>query len=336
MYSALRGLGCLTFTAMSAGAAFSWDPYEWESYGVKLLRHRYGVGLVPVPDGSGGDGGLDAYTKTGIGWQCYAPENEPLSPKKRFEAQRGKITTDLKKLVTNQERVKKLLGPVILTEWVLLTPKHESADLVAHCAAKSKEMREKELPFLSADFTVHVHDLTDFAAEHRLLQGALVLPGGLHKALKFPDADENGEPFENAKGGLIDVMDEKLKAVVPDDADRAVLRGEYLRAKVTGDDKLANFEDSMPDVAEQLREVIAAAKRRVRMEQAKGPFNVTHLGAVQADLESHLKGLIPELSLGAVEQLSQGAITQWLQECSMRFGSPAPPTVPVRSGGGDD
>lgn len=315
---------------MSATPTYAWDPYEWELYGVKLLRQRYGVTLIPVPDKSGGDGGLDAFTSSGIGWQCYAPENEPLPPKKRYEVQRGKITADLKKLVEKAERVQKLLGPVVLSEWVLLTPKHESAELVNHCSNKTIEMRKEDLTFLSSDFSVHVQDLTDFAIEHRLLQGAHVLPNGLHKALKYADLADDGQPFENAAGPLIETMDGKLERVVANHKKRAVLRAEYLRAKVAGDDKLAHFDDSMPDVAEELRDVMAAAKRRVRMAQTLSTFTHTHLGTVQEDLSKNLTAVIPELSPGAVEQLAQGAIAQWLQECSMRFDDP---DIPTRGGG---
>lgn len=307
---------------MSAVTPYAWDSYEWELYGVKLLRQRYGVTLTPVPDASGGDGGLDAFTSDGIAWQCYAPENEPLALKKRYELQRNKVTTDLKKLVDNAKRVQELLGAVVLTEWVLLTPKHESSDLVAHCSAKTKEMREHNLPFLSQDFHVHVQDLTDFIVEHRILQAVHLLPGGLHKALKFPELDHDGQPFEKATGPLIEVMDGKLKAVVSNDASRGFLRGEYLKAKVTGDDKLAHFDDSMPDVAEELREVIAKAKRRVEMAQALTTFTHTQLGTVEADLAADIRELIPELSTGAITQIAQGAITQWMQECSMRFDDP--------------
>lgn len=306
----------------TSSASYGWDPYDWEAHGVKMLRLRYDVALVPVPDSSGGDGGLDAFTTTGVGWQCYAPENEPLAPKKRYELQRSKITADLNKLQTNTERVQKLLGHVILREWVLLTPKHESADLIAHCSNKTIELRKASLPFLAPDFNVLVQDLADFDVEHRTLQNVNALPNGLHKPFKYPDLTADGQPFESATGPLIDVMDDKLMHVVSDDAKRATLRAEYLRAKVAGDDKLAHFDDLMPEVAEDLRGVIDAAKRRVRMAQTMDTFTHTHLRTVEADLSHHLKTLIPELSTGAVEQLAQGAITQWLQECSMRFDDP--------------
>ncbi len=74
-------------------AAFSWDPDEWETHAVAMLCHHFGVDkVVPVPDDDQGDRGLDAFTVDGIGYQCYAPEGEPLAPSKRAVLQKGKIT----------------------------------------------------------------------------------------------------------------------------------------------------------------------------------------------------------------------------------------------------
>lgn len=286
-----------------------------------LLRQRYGVKLVPIPDRSGGDGGLDAYTTDGIGWQCYAPENEPLTPKARYEAQRGKVTSDLKKLWNNADRVRELLGSTVLTEWVLLTPKHESADLVAHCATKSAEVVAKGLDFIHPGFRVLVQDLTDFELESRLVQSHRILPNSLHKPAVLREVDLTGVPFSEATGPLIQVMDEKLKMVIKADKRRAVYRGGLLRAKIAGDDQLARFDDYLPDVASELRGVIANAKRRMEMDQALEDFTARHLRSVQNDVAQHIKHVIPEMDVDAVEFLSQASITQWLQECSMTFES---------------
>ena len=235
----------------------SWNPDDWESFGMLLLRQRYGVSLVPIPDKSGGDGGLDAYTTDGAGWQCYAPENEPLTARARYALQRDKITTDLKKLETQADRLRALLGNTVLAEWVLFTPKHESADLVAHCAVKSAEVVGKRLDFVAPTFRVFVQDLGDFAVESRLVQAARFLPDGLHNPSDLPDVDGTGAPFAEASGPLIDTMDGKLAKVVADASARALLRAEYLKSKIAGDDHLARFDDHLPDVGDKLRGTIA-------------------------------------------------------------------------------
>jgi hypothetical protein len=297
----------------------SWDSDAWEAFGVLLLRQRYGVKLVPVPDKSGGDGGLDAYTTEGVAWQCYAPENEPLTAKQRFKLQQHKITTDLKKLNLYSSRVRELLGGTVLTEWVLLTPKHESANLVAHCATKSAEVVAMNLDFISPSFRVHVQDMSDFAVESRIIQSAGYLPGGLHESAELPDLDSLGVPFSEVTGPLIVVMDDKLKKVVKVPSDRAVLRGELLKSKIASDDHLAKFDDHLPDVGAKLRDAIARAKRRIMMEQAAEPFTKRHLWSVEADVQVRIADVVPELKGEATEIIAQGSITQWLQECTMTF-----------------
>ena len=55
------------------------------------------------------------------------------------------------------------------------------------------------------------------------------------------------------------------------------------------------------------------------MEQATEAFGSKHLKSVQLDIEARIVQLVPELAGDAAETIAQGAITQWLQECSMTF-----------------
>jgi len=311
---------CHTLARMMEPTFHSWDPDAWEAFGMLLLRQRYGVGLVPVPDKSGGDGGLDAFTPSGVAWQCYAPENEPLKPIQRYVLQRGKITTDLGKLKKYKERVAELLGSVVLTEWVLLTPKNESADLVAHCATKTGEVLAWGLDFIAPTFRVYVQTLDDFAVESKIVQAVGYLPHGLHRSAELPEFDESGTPFSSTMGPNIEVMDGKLKAVMPNDSARAEYRGEMLKSQIAGEDHLAKFEDHLPDVAAELRAEVALAKRRMLMDQATGSVeHRQHLLSVEADIIQRVTSVVPELRGSAAEIIAQAAITRWLQECTMSF-----------------
>lgn len=304
---------------MGALGNTSWDPDDWERYALSLLRQRHGAALIPVPDKSGGDGGLDAYTLDGIAYQCYAPEGEPLTTKARYAAQRGKVTSDLKKLSDHPDRLRELLGSTVLVQWILVTPKHESANLVAHCATKSEQVLAHKLDFIAPQFRVSVQDLNDLELEHRILQAHRILPGGLQKASDLPDLDVSGVPFADATSPNIETMDKKLATVIPAKQRRDIYRAELLRAQIAGDDQLARFEDHLPDVAAELRQAIASAKRKVVMEQALEPFNRTHLGSVQDDVATRVTGIVPQLDIEAADYLAQSAVAQWLQECSMKF-----------------
>lgn len=288
-----------------------------------LLRQRYGTGLTPVPDKSGGDGGLEAFTNTGHAWQCYAPESEPLKPKVRYELQRGKITTDLKKLKDHPKRVKELLGDVVLTDWVLLTPKNESADLVAHCSTKSSEVCSWGLPFIDANFRVSVQTHKDFAFESALVQSAGLVPGDVFKGLELPDVTAEGLPFSTVSGPLIEVMDAKLATVMADEALRAVFRSEYLRAQISGEDHLGRLDDQVPDVAAAIRAELESAKRKMVLRQALNTEDHgERLVSVEEDIIGRINGAVASpMPVSATEVIAQATIARWLQECTMSFDS---------------
>jgi hypothetical protein len=297
----------------------TWDPTEWEIYSTQILRHRYGIELIPVPDKSGGDGGLDAYVRSGYAWQMYACENEPLQPRIRYDLQRGKITKDVGKLQKYSGRVSDILGNTVLTDWILMTPYHESSDLIVHCNNKAAEVRQWGLPFISDQFHISVHTLDDYPIEHRALQTAGVLPGELHTAARPPEFDTAGVLFSQATSPLISRMDGKLSAVVPNPATRGYLRGEMLSSKIAGDDLLARYDEMVPDIAAVMRHEIALAKRRMLMSQARGIELNTHIDTVRADIIERLQDVVDNLTKSNAEFAAEAYVVAWLQECSMDF-----------------
>lgn len=298
-----------------------WEPESWAEHCHQLLRQRYGEDVIPVPDQSGGDGGLDAFTTTGTAWQFYCCENEPLKPRQRYELQRGKITTDLKKLDTHRDRVQDLLGSISLRHWILLTPKHESADLIAHCSTKSAEVTGWGLPFIGDPFRVSVQSETDFEVESRTLQQAGLTPEDLLTAVRMPDSMADGIAFADATGPLITVMDDKLKVVIPDDQRRAVYRGGLLGAQIAGEDRLEAFKTHVPDIADELQAEFELAKHSMIMAQALGSESgeAARLVTTQSDLASRITSKIPQISESNAELMASAIITRWLQNCSMKF-----------------
>lgn len=297
-----------------------WESYEWEEHCRTLLRLRYGVDFVPVPDKTGGDGGLDGFVRReAVAWQFYAPEGEPLTPSKRYGRQRDKITTDLQKMVKYKDRVKNILGDVILRDWVLLTPTHESADLIPHCNGKSKDARGWGLSFLSPDLNVSVQDLTDFRAEHLMSQDSGLLPAGLRAPFELPELIAEGPLFSTATGARIDVMNDKLAKVLPDLNARSYYRGELLRSKYARDDLLDRYDTRVPDVAHRIRYEIGQAKRSMLMNQALGVQGASHLQAIQSDISNRVNDAAAGMPYTQKTHIAEGTVCEWLEECSMDF-----------------
>ena len=97
---------------------------------------------------------------SGIGFQCYCPEKH-YSSKELYEAQRDKISADIKKLKTNQAEIAERIGTTKIGEWFFVTPVVDKNALLAHARRKEAEARAWKLPILKDNFVIHLRD-SDF------------------------------------------------------------------------------------------------------------------------------------------------------------------------------
>ncbi len=111
------------------------DGNDWEKYCQKLFRLKYDD-YQEIPARFGGDLGIEGYTKSGLAFQCYCPDDNP-NPKELYISQRDKITSDIRKLIRNGRELKKLLGKTVLNQWHFVTPVYYDKQLVVHCSQKT-------------------------------------------------------------------------------------------------------------------------------------------------------------------------------------------------------
>lgn len=143
---------------------------EWQNWANQLLTEHYGpTNYVKISD-TGGDGGLEGFTrKEGHAFQCYGAEPGKTA-KQLYEAQRDKMTEDVKKFIDNKVLLAKILGGTLISRWILLVPKASQKELIAHSNEKTKEVLAANLPYVAAGFYVTVCDEEHFASERdRLL-----------------------------------------------------------------------------------------------------------------------------------------------------------------------
>jgi hypothetical protein len=139
-------------------AVVNWSGDEWDEWCILRIREYYGADRVQVvPVKHRGDLGIEAFTDDGYAFQCYAV-HEPLTVKGRYERQRAKLTTDLMKLVDQQDNFLKLLGNVKIRRYTFMVPFLDSNELVQHASIKAAECRELNLPHIHSDFQVVVVD----------------------------------------------------------------------------------------------------------------------------------------------------------------------------------
>ena len=149
-----------------AQTALGWDGPSWEEHCLNLLRMRYKAPgqFERIPSSDQGDLGVEGFSHDGCVYQCYAPDG-PLPIKDRYEKQRDKLTEDLGKLERYQDELVKILGGVVITVYVFMTPIHDSKRLNLHAKTKAAEIRAKGLPHCAQEFDVVIHTEADYLVE---------------------------------------------------------------------------------------------------------------------------------------------------------------------------
>lgn len=82
------------------------DGDSWEAFCQQCLILKFKNEGYQELYASNGDLGIEGFTRTGIVFQCYCPDDD-YDPQTLYEKQRNKITQDLNKLIES-DRVKKL------------------------------------------------------------------------------------------------------------------------------------------------------------------------------------------------------------------------------------
>lgn len=299
-------------------AASSWDSKEWETHAVAMLCHHFGVeNVVPVPDDDQGDRGLDAFTRQGIGYQCYAPEGEPLAPSRRAALQKGKITKDLKKLKDNEDKLLPILGEVKLHTWVLLTPEHKSANVIEHCNTKAAEVLEWGLGFILPNFAVQIHSKEQYQRAHAFISQAEQFGTFLTAP---PEYDPVGADFGAVTSPQIEIMDGKL-AKLPklQDADRRrAHRAMLLERQLGGDALLDRIRGRAPEVASHYDTMMTSARAEMIFEAASAQAPAEYYRDVRKSLVERFRR-DPHLGDDNAEFFADKCITDWLEQCPLDF-----------------
>jgi hypothetical protein len=162
-----------------------WDGTDWENFCVRIFDEIYGERFQDVPSHRVGDLGVDGFLRNdGCIFQCYAVV-EPHTTKSRYEAQRDKLSDELRKLKRSLPELTELLGHRP-RRYVLVVPEFDGPRLLKHAQTKTRELREDRSMLIDPSFEVTV------LSEARLL--GRLRAGGLH-TLKATDSLKELEPF---------------------------------------------------------------------------------------------------------------------------------------------
>ena len=296
-------------------AAHHYSGDDWEQYCLLLARRHYGADQVQeVPARHGGDLGIEAFTFCGRAFQCYAPV-EPLSTAERYEKQRDKLSTDLRKLSTKQTELLKLLGDVKIRNYIFLVPIFDSAQLVQHASTKSEEIRAKNLPFIADDFKITVATDAIYAAERSEVIERLASLVDI-----VPTPPDEVDSWMEGNSQLAETALAKLAKLRLSPAARRTYLEQLVNQFLDSENALTRLREKYPDQWE------AATGARVRKERKlvlEYPPGSTHCAAdvtgIAKSLKEDLARQVPALDDSFIDTMSWGSIADWLMRCPLDF-----------------
>lgn len=294
-------------------------PEAWQEHFVQLLQCRYKhTQLQVVPDTYGGDYGIEAFARDGSAYQCYAA-NEPISGPDLYKKQRGKITSDIRKLQRHSKGLAGILGPTILNRWVFAVPRWDNKELLKHAEAKAVEVRSWALQYIAPDFCIHIVTEDDFAVEREQLVVA-----GVSSLRVEPDQPEQSAfiQFEESHDEWMRNLDTKVNKLTRSlpGTDALALRRQFMLHYLEGQNVLAKLHSEYPDLYEAARRTKTDRERSLATECMLSTLEPT--GALQKHLVEFREALRTQfrsLDPGTCDLLVWEAVSDWLLRCPLNF-----------------
>lgn len=300
-----------------------WDGAEWQAHCRRLLGTRYQEHEIQfIPDRDRGDGGLEAYLFAGVGYQCYSPQ-DCYSTETQLEAQKGKIRDDIRKLVSQPEQTRKLLGEVVLHRWVLMTPEFDSRRLIEYARTKSQTTRRlSPRPFWCApDFEIVVCSDEEFSFE----RAALVTQAAATVRINCQDPTD-AEVYGSIGEGAAEALTAKLRVdphLAGDVEALEAFRGELLGVWVRGRRQMDELASDYAEVHDRVRVFFREVRRSITMSRFTGPSGAALLDTLVRESSERLRAEIPTLSITLCRELAWSHVAEFFIECPLEFRPPA-------------
>lgn len=301
----------------------SFDGNSWEEFCQQCFRLKYeseGYQFMPAING---DYGIEGFTRTGIVFQCYCPDNN-TDANTLYEAQRDKITTDLQKLQRYQEPLKKYFKDSKIKAWIFVTPEYRKKELVKHCRDKADEYQKLNLDILDPTFDVIIHDLGNFAKE------IPVVLNHFNKALDIiPEQevsnDSNKLLWKNTQISLVDHANRKNKLLIGElttNIEQKVDKRTNITIanKLEGDSIVNTWKASYPDDYESFLRIVSVIENEV-IETCTIPTdsNSQRYKDFQDLVYTKLKATFPYISETMLLSLRNKVISDWILNCPIDF-----------------
>lgn len=292
---------------------------EWEDLCEACLQEKYKNEIfVPVSARTHGDWGMDGFTKTGIIFQCYNPDEENLGAKELYEKLRIKMNNDLKKVEKYKNEIKELMEGQKVKLWILLTYEIPNKEIHSYATQKSKEYREKKLEILDESFKV-IAEPFSFIKNY-------VQSSNFNKKLSYSNSiSEYNEKLEQELNSeYLNNLDRKLKALFGTKESLIIsLKQTNILKYSIGMEICEKFQKDFPKKYEKFLEVIKTFELNLEEEvliMSGDKSDKKIFSEIREKLDKKLKEVFSnELDCVFLDKLKDYYISFWLLRCPLNF-----------------
>ena len=304
------------------GDARPWNPTSWEEHIQRLLKKRYAhpVGSYQqIPADVRGDYGLEGFAIDGTVYQCYAAQNWQ-DQAQLLKKQKNKMTSDIAKLVKNENKLLDTLGDIPISLWNLVVPYWGDKDLLRHARKKESEVRALTLRHVCEGFRIAVITAEEFEAEAQILTKLDLLKFDSHPPDPQPSTTAD---WMKAKGNLELIANLSRKATAINSHRDGALRDSFLtrvvRNYIAGNILLGQLQEEHPDVYQEVVQRKSAREGLLEMEcfaTTKVPADLFNTTLKEYGNElARVSGISDRVA----DSLAREAVSDWLLRCPMEF-----------------
>lgn len=295
---------------------------SWEAFCQICFKRKYeSDGYQEMPAWQG-DLGIEGFTRTGILFQCYCPDEE-YAADELYEKQRDKITADLKKLITNEVDLKSYLKTIKVKQWIFVTPGYKKKDIVKHCQDKAEEYRQLKLSFLDTNFDVLIYDIDFFAAEI-----PLVLDYRKSKIEINPLTQKSDTEIADWKSKEISLVENAIRKhgqrITANAANRDnkinSLTQNSIEHFLNGNITVKIMQEKFPKDYEKFIRVISLFEKKVsEMCITNTCDNNMLYKQIENELKSKLKEAFGYIDQITIDRLTEQVLADWILRCPINF-----------------
>jgi len=305
------------------------SPKQWEELCDSCYRLRYQAdNYQKIPSSYLGDGGIEGFTKKGVVYQSYCPENV-FSNNELYDHLRDKVTRDISKLL-DKNHMKNLqsIGVELIKEWHFVIPEYRDRRILEHLAAKKQDIlnakinNPKEYAYIDDTFDTVIKVAEDFKEE---ITRTIVFDTGKIN-INLSVLDDDNIDFNLCDSEKRKNINRKIRSIMPITTSETIISNTvnvYIRFYLRGVLLLNMLKVDLPAYHADIFELIRSSRNEVIAQSTLNSTNdhiLNHnlFDKIMNEFDVHIRSL-SYLKEPAIIELKDDIIAGWLADCSMEF-----------------